>query len=161
MVKLYIHYKPENITLHRIEKYFIKSYNKMELESTDFGKHIIESNSIYRIEPNFNMKYEIKEKYYKNYDLLIDYSQYNKIKTLSQLPVNYILTKLTIYEYKINENSNMKLIIECIKEINLDNKNNVNYEMKPYNFYFDYNENKLVNDENINEEINVFLSHLI
>jgi hypothetical protein len=162
MVKLYIHYKPENMNIEYIQKYFTKSYNKIELDSLDFGKHIMESNSIYRIEPNFNMKYEIKEKFYKNYDLIVDYTNYNKIKVLSQLPSSYIYTKLTIYEYKINENSNLKLFIEFVKDIDDLNKDVLNNSiLKPIHFYFEYNENKLFNQDNINEEINEFLSLLI
>ncbi len=162
MVKLYIHYKPENMIIDSIQKYFTKSYNKIELDSLDFGKQIIESNTIYRIEPNFDMNYEIKEKYYKNYDLIIDYTNYNKIKVLSQLPVNYIYTKLIVFEYKINEKSNLKLYIECIKDTDNLNKDILNNSvMKPIHFYFEYNEKKIFNENNINEEINEFLSHLI
>lgn len=162
MVRLYIHYKPENMNIEYIQKYFIKSSNKIELDSLDFGRNIIELNNIYRIEPNFNMKYEIKEKYYKNYDLIIDYTIYNKIKVLSQLPSKYIYTKITTFEYKINDNSNLKLYIEFVKDIDSLNKDILNNNiLKPIHFYFEYNENKLFNEDNINEEINEFLSLLI
>ena len=48
--------------------------------------------------------------------MLIDNTDYKMIPVTSQLPVNYILTKMTIYEYQIDKRSNLKMIVECLNE---------------------------------------------
>ena len=106
--------------------------SKYELFSEEFGLHIIENGQqIYRVEPNFNLDLHLTKKY-KGHDLLFDKTNYIHIPVISQLPVNYILTKLSCFEYIINTKSKLKFVIECISETNsLFEKIFV-----PINFYF-------------------------
>jgi hypothetical protein len=134
-----------------------------ELHSQDFGLHILEDEKIYLKESTFKSDYELIKGYSISdclikYDLLIDKQEIKNIPVISQLPVNYIITKFHIFEFKNNNKSNLTLKIECIEEVE-------NFERKliPVNFYFNYkNEDKILdlNDAFFQEEFNVFLSML-
>jgi hypothetical protein len=82
------------------------------------------------------------------------------------LPTKYILTKITQFVYKSNKSSKWSLIIDCIRETNIEI---LEKEWIPINFYFEYNYSKneelitnLQNHDNLlfQEEINMFLTHL-
>jgi hypothetical protein len=88
------------------------------------------------------------------------------IPVTSQLPVNYILTKMTIYEYQIDKKSNLKMFVECLNEpvsqnVFFSQNKQIDTNTIPINFYFIYNEKKIdLSDRFLKEEFNVFLSHL-
>lgn len=134
----------------------------IELNSLDYGAHIIQKGKIYRYEPDLNPQYEIIRNFH-SYDLLIDKSKPKLIDILSQMPIKYIMTKIRIYEYKFNKKSSLKLIIKCIKaprEIKTTCKN-INCSEEAIDFYFEYeNENLDLTDIFFQDEINRFLSHL-
>ena len=98
------------------------SFDKFELASQDYGIHYIEKEKgnkekIYRCEPNFDPQFQLIKNFGPtNSDLLIDKTKYVYCSVVSQLPVNYILTKLTILEYQTNKKAKLKLVIECLKE---------------------------------------------
>ena len=133
--------------------------------SEDFGTHVIDYSKnnqeiMYRIEPTMNMDLHLINNF-NGCNLLVDKTEYVHIPVLSQFPVDYILTKMTCFEYKINAKSNdLKLVIECLEETN----ELLEKEMIPVNFYFtckssfDNSFDKLEN--NLLEEINMFLSEL-
>jgi hypothetical protein len=128
---------------------------KYELCSKDFGIHILEEETIYRMEAVFQPDFELI-KNYNNFDLLVDKTNYILIPTISQVPVNYIFTPYTELKFKINKKSNLSFIIEVIEEIE-------HFEKKiiPINFYFNYAEDKLdLNDPFFQDNFNGFLSHL-
>ena len=144
-MKIYItNIPPSTIKLAAIDKYRIskEGYKKYELVSQEFGTHIIEKEKMYRIEPTFNM----------------DLHLINPV--ISQLPVDYILTKMICFEYVINSNASkknsVKLVVECIEECN----ETLDKEMVPINFYFSLNYSSNLVDDNLLEEINVFLLEL-
>jgi len=150
--------------LTNLNEYLTKTGIKFEMNSNDYGIHIIEGDIIHRIEPNFNPDFSLIKDHFKN-ELLVDNTNYKMIPILSQLPVNYILTKITVYEYQVSKKSKIKLVVECLNE---PVQQNVFFQSKqstsnfiPFNFYFVYNEHKLdLSDRFIKEEFNVFLSHL-
>jgi hypothetical protein len=91
--------------------------------------------------------------------LLVDKTKYIHIPIVSQIPVNYILTKMTCFEYVSSDKKNgLKLVVECLEETNeiLDK------EIIPINFYFSFNSssNSLDIDNNLLQEINMFLLEL-
>ena len=56
----------------------------------------------------------------------------------------------------------MKLYINFVKDTDTTNKNVLNNSvLKPIDFYFEYDKTKFYNEDNINQEINEFLSCLI
>jgi hypothetical protein len=130
---------------------------KYELHSRNFGLHILEDNNINLLESTFKNDYELI-KGYNNLDLLIDKSNNKMIPVISQLPVNYIITKFHTFDFFLKK-SNLSLTIECFEEVE-------NFERKitPVNFYFNY-DNELtkldINDKFFQEDFNVFLSKLI
>ncbi len=160
-MKIYItNIPPSTIKLAAIDKYRISKdgYKKYELVSEEFGTHIIEKEKMYRIEPTLNMDLHLINDF-NGYNLLVDKTKYVHIPVVSQLPVDYFLTKMVCFEYVINSNANkkngVKLVVECLEECNeLFDK-----EMIPINFYFSSNLLNLV-DDNLLEEINVFLLEL-
>ena len=137
--------------------------NMSEIHSLDYGLHIIENNKVYRVEPEFTPDYEVI-KDFNGHDLIIDNSVPKLLPVLSQMPTNYILTKLKIYEYKLNKKSNLKLIIKCIKttsDIKPSIDTNINSVEEPIDFYFEYENPKFdLTDKFLQEEFNMFLSHL-
>ena len=148
------------------------SFNKFEIASEEFGVHFIEKNGknekIYRCEPNFEAKLQLIKGFgIMNYDLLIDKTKYVYCPVESQLPVDYILTKLTILEYQTSKKAKLKLVIECLNEpvvigSYFSPDKHMGEELIPINFYFVYDEltNLDLNDRFFQEEINMFLSHL-
>jgi hypothetical protein len=159
LMKIYVtNIPPSTIKLAAIKKYSVSNegYKKYELVSDDFGIHIIEKEKMYRIEPTLNMDLNLINNF-NGFNLLVDKTKYVCIPVISQLPVDYILTKMTCFEYVINSNkkNGIKLVVECIEESNqLFDK-----EMIPINFYFSSNSLDLV-DDNLLKEINVFLLEL-
>ena len=127
---------------------------KTEIFSEEYGLHIIEENKIYRIDPTLNLDLHLTKKY-NGLDLLFDKTNYIHIPVISQFPVNYILTKLTCFEYIINTKSKLKFVVECISETNTL----IEKQFVPINFYF-YKYNSNIDDILLNE-INVFLLDLI
>uniref|UniRef100_A0A6C0KP95 Uncharacterized protein n=1 Tax=viral metagenome TaxID=1070528 RepID=A0A6C0KP95_9ZZZZ len=128
---------------------------KYELNSIDYGLHIIQDNKIHLVESTFNTDYQLI-KNYENVDLLIDKSNYKLIPVKSQMPVNYVITIHHVFEFKVLKNSKLSLIIECLEETE-----NFVKKLIPVNFYFNYNNDNLdLKDTFFQEEFNVFLSKL-
>jgi hypothetical protein len=138
---------------------------KYELASEDYGMHYIENDTIYRVEPNFKPDIQLIKKFLDN-EILVDNTDYKMIPVVSQLPLNYVLTKITVYEYQVSKKSKLKLVVECLNEPVAQNafftqNKQMDANMIPFNFYFVYNESKLdITDQFIKEDFNVFLSHL-
>ena len=166
LMKIYVtNIPPSTIKLVAIDKYLVSKdgYKKYELVSKEFGTHVIEKDKMYRIEPTLNMDLHLINDF-NGYSLLVDKTKYVHIPIMSQFPVDYILTKMTCFEYVIrsNKKNGIKLVIECLEESNelLDK------EMIPVNFYFlNSSSNSFSNslnlvDDNLLEEINVFLLEL-
>jgi len=126
-----------------------------EFYSEKYGLQIIDNNNIYQIESKFDTKMEIKR--YNNMDILLDYTNYNRNETISQLPINYILSKNWYFEYKLSKQSKLKLIVKCINESNDGNENN----FIPIDLYFEYDDDNLdFNHRFFQEEFNMLLSHV-
>ena len=154
------------LTNFDLDKFNKKTILRNELVSEDYGRHIIENDTIWREEPSFNQDIFIIKSVFKN-ELLVDNTDYKMLQVTSQLPINYILTKMTIYEYQTNPRSKLKLIVECLNEpvaaqnLFFQQNNKADTVLVPINFYFDYNSKTIdISDQFLKEEINVFLSHL-
>ena len=162
-MKIYVtNIPPSSIKLDKLDKYLFNKdgYKKYELVSKEFGTHIIEirkqnETTMYRIEPTLNMDLHLINM--SNASLLVDKTKYVHIPIVSQLPVDYILTKMTCFEFKIG--SKIKMVMECLVE----NSNILSdKEFMPINYYFYYfdKQNNLDIDDNLLEEINMFLLEL-
>lgn len=153
--------------LTKINEYLSNTISRYEIVSEEYGIHIIEGDKIYRIEPNFKPDIQLSKQYMKN-DLLIDNTNYKLIPVVSQMPYNYILTKITIHEYQVCKKSKLKLVVECLNEpvptnvfFSKKQQSAIDTTVIPINFYFVYNESKIdLTDQFLKEEFNVFLSHL-
>jgi hypothetical protein len=158
----------------KIDSFLINKngFKKYEIFSEEFGTHIIENKpgnknchqTIYRIEPITKMDLHLTKKY-NGYDLLFDKTEYIKIPIISQFPINYTLTKLTCFEYSFNKGlkikhndcTELKLVIECIVETN----SFMEKDIIPINFYFDSYNSISINNNDLLEQINMFLLELI
>ena len=153
--------------LTNIREYLSNTISRYEMVSEEYGIHIIEGDTIYRIEPNFKPDMQLIKTFFSN-ELLIDNTNYKMIPVVSQLPYNYILTKITIHEYQVCKKSKLKLVVECLNEpvstnvfFSKKNQSTIDTNVIPINFYFVYNDAKLdLTDQFLKEEFNVFLSHL-
>ena len=158
----------------KLDKYILNQngYKKYELNSEDFGTHIIDYSknnveNMYRIEPTLNMDLHFIKDYKDLPTLLVDQTNYVYIPVVSQFPVNYVLTKMTCFEYVLNKKSAVKLVVECLLENNNDLLSasfgsSLNKEFIPINFYFTSSSSSSSDkiDDNLLEEINVFLLEL-
>ena len=171
-MKIYVtNVKPSTIksVLHSgtLDKYILNKngFKKYELTSEDFGTHIIDYSknnieNMYRIEPTLKMDLHLIN--YKDFRLLVDQTNYVQIPVISQFPVKYILTKMTCFEYVMNKKSDLKLVIECLEENNNGTSfgTSLDKEFIPINFYFTTSSMINQTDDNLLEEINVFLLEL-
>ena len=170
-MKIYVtNIPPSTLNLSKLDKFLLSKdgYKKYELVSEEFGTHIIDYSrngveKMYRIEPNLNMDLHLinNHKTDKIYSLLVDKTEYVHIPVISQFPVDYILTKMICFEYKINENTtvnkkpSLKLVIECLEETN----KLLEKELIPINFYF-LGSSIHQSEDVLLEEINMFLLEL-
>ena len=166
-MKIYVtNIPPSSIKLDKLDKYIFNKdgYKKYELVSKEFGTHVIEFRkqnepNMYRIEPTLNMDLHLIN--IPNASLLVDKTKYVHIPVVSQMPIDYVLTKMTCFEYSIKNKpgSKIKMVVECLVENSdiLSDK-----EIMPINYYFHFldKKNNLDIDDNLLEEINMFLSEL-
>jgi hypothetical protein len=191
-MKVYItNVLPSNIknNIDKIGLYLVSKREIYELFSEEYGLHVMHLNkntdpTIYRVETAFETNYHLIKNHKYNQqgvlcDLLCDLTTFIHIPVTSQLPTKYVLTKLQQISYKIDKKSCWTLIIDCIRETNLDT---LSKELIPINYYFEYKEkglkagNKGIYNENKEKdilekelkagtmdlnEINMFLSLLI
>jgi hypothetical protein len=142
-------------------KFIHTEKTQYELHSPDFGLSVLDDKTIVRYEPIFETNYEII-KNYNGCDLLVDMTNYKLCSQGSQLPVNYIMTKMHCNEYKIDKKSQLSLVVICLVELNY-----LNIDLIPIDFYFSYKGEKIINlQDTINnrffqEDFNVFLNELI
>lgn len=174
-MKIYVtNIPPSTLNLSRLERYLINKdgTKKYELVSEEFGMHIIEfgknanenenkNANMYRIEPTLNMDLHLIDNY-SGFNmhkvrpvLLVDKTTYVHIPVVSQFPVDYILTKMVCFDYKMTK-SGLKMTVECLLETN----EYLEKEYKPINFYFTNSNSCLNIDDNLLEEINMFLLEL-
>ena len=111
-MKIYIENLPPS-KLSKIEtqlhKYMKKEQSYSQLFSND-GIYIIEPKQVWIC--NDVSYHNVEKVKYKNVTLLIDKSEYNNSKVISQLPVDYIVLKMVKTEYFSNNKSPISLIIE-------------------------------------------------
>jgi hypothetical protein len=150
-MKIYIdNYNIENLQkkIKSLDTYLINKTNKIQAYS-DEGIYSVDQNNLYKItyldKPIKNVKYS------DDIDMIIDSSETN-ITLVNQIPSDALILKLAIYTYQICSNSKIKLVINLTL--------NKNMEYKPYNFYFDVDDDIDINNPIFNEDINVFLFHL-
>jgi hypothetical protein len=142
MAKVYIcdigkHSFNENL----IEKYKIKTDSYKYILSYD-GIFKIHNNDILKLKP-VDLKFEKKK--INNIDLLFDYSNLNT-KKCNNIPISDNLINIEKSIYELRKNSNLRLHIEKL------------HNNKLYDIYFVAN-NKL-DEYNLNEELNTFLTML-
>jgi hypothetical protein len=147
--------------IYDLKEYCIDIDGKLiyELYSVDGGIYYIEDSKIYKKELVGEDKHDMIKGYMISsnprlkYDLLIDNTKYNNLLVSSQLPMNYILIKSMIYEYKMNKKSSLSLIVEYI----LSNNN----DLEISDYYLSYKEKDLdIKNIFFQEELNMFLSKL-
>jgi hypothetical protein len=144
--------------LYKFDDFHKEIMNIYEINSLDYGLHILNDSGLYRLEPNFDDNIKLI-KNFNNHDILLDMTKDKLIPVLSQMPTKYILTKIQNIEYKANHKTKLKLIIKYI-----DNKPDnlaTSPDKVPVDFYFIYNnENFDLLDIFLQEELNMFLSLL-
>jgi len=147
-----VNYNPSSFqnNISKIEHLLVRHFQKIEMYSEIYGYQLIKHNKVYQIESNFDTKIIFNK--YKEFDLLLEYTKYNEIEIISQLPVKYILKKSVNFEYKSNKRSKLSLIVQCV---------NQNETIIPIDLYFEYNDTSIdLSDLFFQEDFNVLLSCL-
>lgn len=155
-MKIYIENFNLNV-LDEIEKIFkphlVKSTALMRVY-TDEGIYDIDNdnNKIFLLEPH-DSKIEIIKGYFDNYNLIIDYSYFNKNIVNSIYGHKHISKKINSKYYKLASTSKIYLVIES--QENIDTK-----ELFHTDIYFECDENINLKDLFVKQEIIEFLSAL-
>lgn len=154
MIKIYINSisldKVKN-SIKELNKFLHKEYNQTTFYSQENGIFIKEKGDIYYLEPSYEEKYETLT--YLSHNLIIDSTNTIKIKVASQLPIEYIMCKKNVMEYKLHNKSMTTLVVS-------GGFNDMNHFI-PLDFYFECKKGDF-NMENIFflKEFNGFLSLL-
>lgn len=178
------------ISKREIYELFSEEYGLHIIENIPSKKEKAKDDSqmIYKVEAQFETDYHLikghqyRENNISKCDLLFDLTIYKNVPVVSQLPVKYVLTKIQRFSYKLNKKSNWTLVIDCIRETNTET---MDKELIPVNYYFCFSDNikrdniktdniktdniktpkkefkEIINDLLFQDEINMFLSHLI
>lgn len=134
-VKIYVtNILPSNVNIDAFCKRFTHfcTKSKTEMYSLDFGIHVFQKDTIYRIEPSFKEHYTLI-KDYNGVDLLIDENKEIHVPALSQLPCEYIVSKKKVYEFKETNKSNIAFIVEGVVQ---KSKETLDEIVIPVDFYF-------------------------
>lgn len=154
-MKLYIEdYKFSNLVkrLSSLKKYLVDTKTRLEISSND-GEYYIDNSRVYKIiiSDETPKRYE---QYYKNLNLIVDFS-YTTIIETNQIPNNNIEFVFKYLYFALNKSSKLKLVIKTLNET-VDDINNI----IPVDFYFEKEGNDEINTIFFKDEINVFLSLL-
>ena len=169
-MKIYIdNYHPKELLkkMDKLDEYFKKQYNYIELVSPSSGIFHIENKKVYKLKA-IDKPIAKLDKYYKEKHLLVDNSTYEKEQVYSQMPYDHTSNNMTTFHYCDGTDSKIYLIVEGIYEnknknitINTTTSNlkDKYYNFIPTNFYFLTNED--LDNMLIKKELNEFLSLLI
>ncbi len=156
--------------ISKLEDLLVSTVQINEIYSEKYGLQIIANNKVHQIESQFDTKMEMKN--YNGFDLLLDRTKYTKSDVISQLPINYILSKTWHFEYKPNKQSNLALIVKCIKEEKEEKEEKEKkqekqdegeckvFDLIPIDLYFECDDNQDFNHKFFQEEFNMLLSQL-
>jgi len=167
-MKIYIDdYHPKELLkkMDKLDDYFKKQFNYIELVSPSSGLYHVENKKVYKLKANDKPIAKL-DKYYKGKHLLIDNSIYEKEHVYSQMPYDHTSINMTTFHYCDGTDSKIYLIVEGIYEnknitINTTTNNlkDKYYNFIPTNFYFLTIED--LDNMLIKKELNEFLSLLI
>ena len=161
IMKIFIeNYRPSNLTtlIPSLKKYLVDTKQLLEIVSSE-GQYYIDNSKVYKIIVS-DKDAVIHKNYYKELNLLIDYSYTATIET-NQIPNHNIEFLYKYYYFALNKSSKLKFVIQTQCDItdetnNINNINNIN----PIDFYFETEGEVEINNIFFKDEINVFLSLL-
>jgi len=162
-MKIYVcNYEATKLTeiLSQLDKYFSRTELKYEMYSEQ-GMFIVNNNKTYSMKINMD-KTEKFENYIDDWDLWVDSSEIT-YELASQIPVDILVEPIIGFVYEMDKKSKIKMIVDGLYDANISiqvTKINKYKGFVPRDFYF-YIEGKTnMNDLNIKEELNEFLSLL-
>jgi hypothetical protein len=100
------------LKLNKLHKYFVTTTIKYELISRTHGLYFIENEQISWVNI-LNSSINISRASYGKHKFIIDSSKYVRDMGISQLPIDYIFTKIVQFTYAVSE-SGFALIVEFI-----------------------------------------------
>lgn len=130
------------------KEYLVENKNYSEIYT---DKHVYQFNNfnIYRLNA-VDKKIEIYNNYYKEFNLIVDKSYFDKVLTKSVNGFTHCFFNIDELCYKLNKASNLKLIIKT--------KTNSNNTKKMYDIYFEYEKDIDINEYFFKQELIEFLS---
>jgi hypothetical protein len=155
IMKIFIeNYPLSNLTtiIPSLKKYLVDTKQLLEITSIE-GQYYIDESKVYKKIVS-DKDAVIHKNYYKDFNLLIDYS-YAVIIETNQIPNHNIEFVYKYYYFALNKSSKLKFVIQTLYE-NTDEINNI----IPIDFYFETEEDVEINNIFFKDEINVFLSLL-
>jgi hypothetical protein len=155
IMKIFIeNYPLSNLTtiIPSLKKYLVDTKQLLEITSIE-GQYYIDESKVYKKIVS-DKDAVIHKNYYKDFNLLIDYSYVAMIET-NQIPNHNIEFLYKYYYFALNKSSKLKLVIQTI----CNTTDEVN-SIIPIDFYFETEEDVEINNIFFKDEINVFLSLL-
>lgn len=163
-MKIYIsNYEPNQLSeiLITLDKYYTDTELKYELYSEE-GIYIANDKNTFKLKINMD-KTEKIQKYIGDWDVWVDSSDI-KYEIAYQVPPDAINIPVVSFEFKSHKNAKTKLVVEGSYDMNvlrLLTKTNKYKGFIVKNFYFEVDNTKNINIQNndIKNEINEFLSY--
>ena len=130
------------------KEYLVENKNYSEIYTDE---HVYQFNNfnIYRLDA-VDKKIEIYNKYYKEFNLIVDKSYFDKVLTKSVIGFTNCFFNIDELCYKLNKASNLKLIIKI--------KTHSDNTKKTYDIYFEYEKDIDINEYFFKQELIEFLS---
>jgi hypothetical protein len=133
----------------KLTQYYVDSEIYIQIYAID-GIYLINDKIITNQLP-FDNNIEIHNKYYENFSLIVDKSSY-KLETVNAIHPEHLSTKMKRSIYKLDKNSELKLVIEGVYLT----ENNI----KNTDIYFEILDDIDINNALVKKELIVFLSLL-
>jgi hypothetical protein len=147
-----------DLVIKQITEYYIDFETYIQIYGID-GIYQISDKQINKLNC-IDKNIEIFENYFEKFTLIVDPSYFEK-EVVNNFNPEHISRYTKRCFFKINKNSNIKLVIEGIvldDTILLNKKNN--YNINPTDIYFELSNDIDINDALVKKEIIVFLSLL-
>jgi hypothetical protein len=129
-------------------KEYLVEMKKYSTIYTDDRIYLIEKNNVYKLD-TVDREIKLYNKYYENFDLIVDKSYFNKQQVTSIHGFRHYYFYVNEYSYKINKTSNIKLVIKDKRQ---------DYTRKVYDIYFETEKDIDIDELFFKKELTEFLS---
>ena len=160
-MRIYVdHLSMNNLKLNKLDTYLISKKKKLELFSIE-GMFVITDRNTFKLTVLEENKNSYINNFIGNLNIIVDNSII-ELKQIATIPNEHMVVRNIEYVYKLSNNDNTTLVINCTPKKNVFNtkcNDTAKCDLEVINFYFETQEQN-VNDAGFKNKINKFLSLL-